>query len=242
MVEGEIGWLEALSTPKCVLRASPDVVVAEGNHVTATRDGMPTERLTCLHAPIRARSVLAAKLDHGRRLLEAGAPAEAGWHVKRWWQMAREGTFDREWDTLSYDDGTITVAGRRHQLVRDDRLPRHRGRSWQPAVRTTDAQATSPIDEMGPAVGAYLLGLDTVPGWFSPLDFRIFVELDRIQHDRDTAGDLFEIGAYLGKSAILLGYLARPPTERLTVCDVFEHVESIDAESFLQGATAGTPV
>jgi Glycosyl transferase family 2/Methyltransferase domain len=231
--EGEIGWLEALSTPKCVLRASPDVVVANGNHVTATRDGMPTERLTCLHAPIRARSVLTAKLDHGRRLLEVGAPAEAGWHVKRWWQMAREGTFDREWDALSYEDGAIAVAGRRHQLVRDDRL-RDTVVAVAPDVRTTDARAASPVDEMAPAVGAYLLGLDTVPGWFSPLDFRVFVELDRIQHDRDTAGDLFEIGAYLGKSAILLGHLVRPPTERLTVCDVFEHVESVDAESFLQ--------
>ncbi len=231
--EGEIGWLEAVSTPKCVLRASPDVVVAQGNHVTGIRGGMPTERLTCLHAPIRARSVLAAKLDHGRRLVEDGSPAEAGWHVKRWWQMAREGTFDREWDALSYEDGAIAVAGRRHQLVEDDRL-RDAVVAVAPDVRTTAAQAAHPIEEMAPAVGAYLLALDTVPGWFSPLDFRVFVELDRIQRDRGLAGDLFEIGAYLGKSAILLGYLARPPAERLAVCDVFEHVESVDAESLLQ--------
>ena len=232
--EGEIGWLEAVSTPKCVLRASPDVVVAQGNHVTGIRGGMPTERLTCLHAPIRARSVLAAKLDHGRRLVEDGSPAEAGWHVKRWWQMAREGTFDREWDALSYEDGAaIAVAGRRHQLVEDDRL-RDAVVAVAPDVRTTAAQAAHPIEEMAPAVGAYLLALDTVPGWFSPLDFRVFVELDRIQRDRGLAGDLFEIGAYLGKSAILLGYLARPPAERLTVCDVFEHVESVDAESLPQ--------
>jgi Glycosyl transferase family 2/Methyltransferase domain len=231
--DGEIGWLEAVSTPKCVLRASADVIVAQGNHVTGIRDGIATERLTCLHAPIRARSVLAAKLDHGRRLVEDGSPTEAGWHVKRWWQMAREGTFDREWDALSYEDGAIVVSGRRRQLVADDRL-RDAVVAVGPDARTTDARAANPVDEMAPAVGAYLLALDTVPGWFSPLDLRVFVELDRIQRDRGVAGDLFEIGAYLGRSAILLGHLARPPAERLTVCDVFEHVESVDPESFLQ--------
>ena len=46
-------------------------------------------------------------------------------------------------------------------------------------------------------------------------------------------GDLFEIGTSFGKSAILLGYLARPPEERLTVCDVFEHKQALDPESLM---------
>jgi hypothetical protein len=85
---------------------------------------------------------------------------------------------------------------------------------------------------MDPAVGAYLRALDTVPGWFDPLDFRLLVELDRVQVGRGAEGDLFEIGAYYGKTAILLGYLARAPEERVTVCDVFEHADAIDAESW----------
>ncbi|MDQ0599422.1 hypothetical protein QF037_003767 [Streptomyces canus] len=59
-----------------------------------------------------------------------------------------------------------------------------------------------------------------VPGWFPPLDQVLFTWfLDR-QRTRGFAGDLLELGAYLGKSAILLGrHLAAG--ERFTVCDLF---------------------
>ncbi len=228
---GAVGWIEIAYAPKCVHRASPELSIGPGNHLSGISGGRPTDRLACLHAPIRARSALTLKLDHGRRALEERSPAEAAWHVKRWWQMARDRTLDREWEALSHEDGAITVAGSRHELVHDDRL----GRAVEavaPRVRTTDAPTTKAIDEMAPAVGAYLLALDSVPGWLSELDFRVLVELDRLQRVHGVGGDLFEIGAYLGKSAILLGHLARVPEERLTVCDVFEHAEAIDAESF----------
>ncbi len=71
-----------------------------------------------------------------------------------------------------------------------------------------------------------------MPGWLDPLDFRVLVELDRVQKAHDVAGDLFEIGASFGRSAVLLGHLARTPAERLTVCDVFEHRDLVDAESW----------
>jgi len=150
--------------------------------------------------------------------------------VKRWWQMARDGTLDREWEALSYQDGAISVAGTRHELVPDDRL--RQVVEAAPQSHTPGARTSQAIDEMPPGVGAYLLALDSVPGWISALDFRVLVELDRVQRAHGIAGDLFEIGAYLGRSAILLGHLARAPGERLTVCDVFEHAEAIDAESF----------
>jgi len=229
----EVGWVEIMYTPKCVHRARPGITVPKGNHRTGVTDGRPTDILTCLHAPMRAFSTLAVKLDHGRREAEASGPfeAEASWHVKRWWQMARERTLDREWEALSYRDGAITVGGRRHDLVADTRL-RDTVLAVAPLVRTTAAAVANPTERMPPAVGAYYYALDTVPGWFSPLDFRIIVELDRLQRVHGVSGDLFEIGAYYGKSAILLGHLAHLPEERLTVCDVFEHVEAIDEESF----------
>lgn len=230
----EVGWVEILYAPKCVHRARPGITVPKGNHLTGVPDGRPTDRITCLHAPMRAFSTLTVKLDHGRRAVEENSPLEheASWHVKRWWQMARERALDREWEALSFRDGAITVAGRRHELLEDNRL-RDAVAAVAPLVRTTAADVANPTQRMPPAVGAYYYALDTVPGWFSRLDFRILVELDRLQHDHGIGGDLFEIGAYLGKSAILLGHLARLPEERLTVCDVFEHVEAIDEESFL---------
>ena len=231
--EEEVGWVEIMYTPKCVHRARPGLTVPKGNHRTGVRGGRATDRLTCLHAPMRAFSTLAGKLDHGRREAEENGPLEfeASWHMKRWWQMARERTLDREWEALSYRDGAITVGGRSHELVVDTRL-RDAARAVAPLVRTTAAAVANPTEAMAPAIGAYYYALDTVPGWFSPLDFRILVELDRLQRAHGVGGDLFEIGAYYGKSAILLGHLARLPDERLTVCDVFEHVEAIDAESF----------
>ena len=228
----EVGWVEIMYTPKCVHRARPGITVPKGNHRTGVPDGRATDMLTCLHAPMRAFSTLAVKLDHGRRETEENGPleAEASWHVKRWWQMARERTLEREWKALSYRDGAITVGGRRHELVWDTRL-RDAVVAVAPLARTT-AAAANPTERMPPAVGAYYYALDTVPGWFSPLDFRILVELDRLQRVHGVGGDLFEIGAYYGKSAILLGHLAQLPDERLTVCDVFEHLEAIDEESY----------
>jgi hypothetical protein len=50
-------------------------------------------------------------------------------------------------------------------------------------------------------------------------------------------GDLFEIGVYCGKSAILLGHLANPPLERLVVCDLFEDTGSVDEENLAEFRT-----
>ncbi|HEY6472532.1 MAG TPA: glycosyltransferase family 2 protein, partial [Acidimicrobiales bacterium] len=229
---GEISFLESEYTPKCVRRATPDIVISWGNHLTdEVGNATPTDRITCLHAPLRARSVLAAKLDYGRRLLATPISGGGSWQMLRWWQMARAGTMEREWEALSCADGALTVSGRRHELVADERL-RAAALAVAPRVRTTVADIVDPPSEMEPAVGAYMRGMDTVPGRLDPLDLRILVEFDRIQAGRSIEGDLFEIGAYYGKFAILLGYLTRGPHERVTVCDVFEHADLIDAESW----------
>ena len=102
-------------------------------------------------------------------------------------------------EALSYRDGAITVGGRRHELAWDTRL-RDAVVAVAPLVRRTAAAVANPTERMPPAVGAYYYALDTVPGWFSPLDFRILVELDRLQRVHGVGGDIFEIGAYYGKT------------------------------------------
>ncbi|CAL9550007.1 class I SAM-dependent methyltransferase [Streptomyces sp. enrichment culture] len=62
--------------------------------------------------------------------------------------------------------------------------------------------------------------LNDVPGWFWPLDQVLFSWFLERQERLDTRGDLLELGAYLGKSAILLGHRLRDG-EKLTVCDLF---------------------
>lgn len=63
-------------------------------------------------------------------------------------------------------------------------------------------------------------GRRTVDGWFSGIDARTFLAFGSLQDDLGVRGDILEIGGYVGRSAILLGYLLRPG-ERLLVVDLF---------------------
>lgn len=73
--------------------------------------------------------------------------------------------------------------------------------------------------------------LDDVPGWFKPLDQALFGWfLERQQQEQP--GDLVELGAYLGKSAILMGRYLRPG-ERFTVCDLFG-LPAVDSRNQLE--------
>lgn len=63
--------------------------------------------------------------------------------------------------------------------------------------------------------------VDSVPGWFGPLDRRLFARLLEWQAAGSIAGDLVELGAYAGKSAIVLGAYLRED-EELVVCDLFD--------------------
>ncbi|TJZ56074.1 class I SAM-dependent methyltransferase [Streptomyces piniterrae] len=63
--------------------------------------------------------------------------------------------------------------------------------------------------------------LSDVKGWFFTADQLLFDWFLARQEDRSEAGDLLELGAYMGKSAIFLGARLRAG-ERFTVCDLFD--------------------
>ncbi|MFC8451331.1 class I SAM-dependent methyltransferase [Kitasatospora sp. NPDC057223] len=63
--------------------------------------------------------------------------------------------------------------------------------------------------------------LDDVPGWFWPVDQLLFTRLLEGQTAAGTAGDLLELGTYLGRSAILIGRHLQP-SETFTICDLFD--------------------
>src|SRR5438309_625450 len=61
--------------------------------------------------------------------------------------------------------------------------------------------------------------IDEIPGWFAPIDQQLFEHF--LADDAVVArGDLVELGAYLGKSAALIGRHRRDG-ETFTVCDLF---------------------
>ncbi|KIZ18681.1 class I SAM-dependent methyltransferase [Streptomyces natalensis] len=63
--------------------------------------------------------------------------------------------------------------------------------------------------------------LSDVKGWFFTADQLMFDWFLAHQQDRSVAGDLLELGAYMGKSAIFMGARMRSD-ERFTVCDLFD--------------------
>lgn len=71
-----------------------------------------------------------------------------------------------------------------------------------------------------PGAGRLPGSFHDVPGWFFPTDVVLFDWFLTSQAREHRRGDLLEMGAYLGKSAIFMGgHLA--PGEIFTVCDLF---------------------
>jgi hypothetical protein len=67
----------------------------------------------------------------------------------------------------------------------------------------------------------YKSDLTTIAGWFLPQDQDLFRWFLREQERLHIMGDLAELGAYMGKSAIVIGQYLRP-CETFTIIDLFE--------------------
>jgi predicted O-methyltransferase YrrM len=68
-----------------------------------------------------------------------------------------------------------------------------------------------------------------IKGWFNEIDRRCFTALLESQRD-SPAGDLVEMGAYQGKSAVIIGDYLRPG-ERFVVIDLFGDEGKFDASA-----------
>lgn len=94
--------------------------------------------------------------------------------------------------------------------------------------QTTSAPVTSPA------------GFSDVKGWFWPADQLLFDWfLKRQDRSPEQTGDLLELGAYLGKSAIFIGGYLRPG-EKFTVCDLFDSPAPDDPNSAEMGRSYST--
>ncbi|MGW6060889.1 class I SAM-dependent methyltransferase [Streptomyces sp. NPDC055189] len=82
-------------------------------------------------------------------------------------------------------------------------------------------------------------GLSDVKGWFHPVDQVLFDWILARQLDRAQRGDLLELGAYLGKSAIFMGTYLRAD-ETFTVCDLFDSPAPDEANSAEMGRSYAT--
>ncbi|MCO5307768.1 MAG: class I SAM-dependent methyltransferase [Austwickia sp.] len=107
----------------------------------------------------------------------------------------------------------------------DGETPRMVVEKFAKLERIDEAQmcdAPTPNPTASPATVSYLNPgvLDRIPGWFAPVDISVFQLFLSSQCAELPGGHILELGAYLGKSATLLGHYLRAG-ETLTVVDLF---------------------
>jgi hypothetical protein len=121
---GRFAYVEMMYQPKWISRAAPQLTIAMGNHHVSGVTGNleETDQIVCLHAVLRSRDALEAKVEQGVRVAALGLPPTQGWHVQRWRRLAEEGRLDEEWRANSHEDGFLEVRGAPHPMVFDPRL------------------------------------------------------------------------------------------------------------------------
>ena len=130
---GQAAFVEISYPPKWVARAAADLSINFGNHGVEGIDGTraTTVSISCFHAPLRAREVLHAKAEQGRRLRDLGVGPDTGWQGQRWADMDADDSLYDDWvanswrfigDTAVIDSPTgaapLTLDTRLSDLVR----------------------------------------------------------------------------------------------------------------------------
>ncbi|MHB1130995.1 MAG: glycosyltransferase [Chloroflexota bacterium] len=147
--EKKISYVQAVCPIKWLSRASAALTIDGGNHSVQGFVG-PSRccpQLTVMHAPLRAMSVLKAKAEHGRHVVEAGFLSGDSWHLRRWWQLEQQGELDDEWRANSYEGDSLDVFGNQQPVVYDPRL-RDALRPWLPDTPQNDVT----VGNTGPTI------------------------------------------------------------------------------------------
>ncbi len=111
---------------KLLMRTTPDLTIARGAH-GATGLAGPLEvnpDLAIFHLAMRSRDEAFSRVEHGERINRVDARPNVSVQNRYWLEMAAEDRLDEAWRAHSYEDGALEVAGRRVELVEDDRLAR----------------------------------------------------------------------------------------------------------------------
>jgi glycosyl transferase family 2/methyltransferase family protein len=203
-----------------LFRYTADRVIAGGVHSTNARpEEIASERGAVLHFKFMARFIERLEDELRERRSDAGDSSES--------YATYERALTSDPDQCLYDPRLSVRLRDSRQLVELGIMSDGEGMAEPDA----DGPSHPTIDEYV----AHMHGL--VPGWFDDVDAAVFRAIDEAQRATGVEGNFLEIGAYLGKSAILLGYLLRPE-ERLVVCDLFTNEDldpDLEADAALYG-------
>ena len=119
-----ISFVEKTYPPKWIGRPTEAIVIQAGNHRMDGVDGPKeiTDKILCLHAPLRSRAVLEARIGWASRLDEAGFGPKQSRHMRRWAKLEDGSAIELEWAANSYEDDSLDVYGKRHPVTFDPRL------------------------------------------------------------------------------------------------------------------------
>ena len=117
-------FVEVPFPAKWIVRSSPSLEIRRGSHEVFGVHGrsVQSNEIQCLHAPLRAKSVLGGRVEHGEQLAVMDPDPEIGWQVRWFRSAAAAGTLDAEWSANSYAEESLDVHGRRRPVIEDHRL------------------------------------------------------------------------------------------------------------------------
>jgi len=139
---GKIAFVEKMYQPKWISRPTEELTIKSGNHRISGVDGPKetTDEIICLHAPIRSRASLEARIGWAYRIDEAGFGPGQSKNMRRWGKMTEETIVELEWAANSYQDYFLEVYGEQHPVIFDPRL-RDVVSPWIPRPPSGDDQA-----------------------------------------------------------------------------------------------------
>ena len=232
----EIAYVEILYPPKHVARASLAIEIGQGNHSVARVEG-PTERtekILCLHAPLRALSVLASKVDAARPAADLENYLRLAWHIRRWRRLAQEGKLEEEWRANSYDRESLDVFGNPHPVVFDPRL-RDVVAPWiggaLPELPDEGSAAEPPLfldahvgAARGNRTGPLLAQMRPIEGWLFEPEATVLMATAAAALSAAEPQTVVEVGSYCGRSTVVLGGVVKAvcPSARLHAIDPHE--------------------
>jgi hypothetical protein len=215
----QIAFVEHAYAPKWISRPSSDVAIHMGNHSVAGVAGPATrtEQIVCLHAPLRARAFVEARMvEHRRR-----AP---DWNARRAGRLAEtlgvERAIEREWAANSYADDCLDVYGVRHPVVFDPRL-RDALRPWvtggRPEYTQVDLKEPSALAVASPELVtrpeearlSILARMNAIEGWLYEAEASLLMTTVVLALSECQPHAVVEIGSYCGRSTVVLGSVMR---------------------------------
>jgi glycosyltransferase involved in cell wall biosynthesis len=252
---GRIAFVEGRYPPKYLSRACIALQIGHGNHQVAGADGPLTksDAIVCLHAPLRAREVLAVdKVEQGRRAEQVNHNLQQYWHVRRWRRLADEGALEAEWSANSYREDCLDVSGERHRLSIDTTLrdvvapwidAENVGRPFR-AGKLAGLKPRPPAVDADPDAAETTRILDRmrpVEGWLRDEEAELLIAGARRAVTEHATPTVVEIGSFCGKSTIVLASAARAanPNARVYAIDPHQGVEG--TEDGLDGLRVGPP-